>query len=96
MVKYIVKRNIHNDTVFLNRFARPISTRGMYGRISRILKRAGINSKGLGPHSFRKACATNLYIQTKDILLVRNYLNHKDAKVTQTYIEYYQCVIINY
>jgi integrase/recombinase XerC len=63
----------------------PISTRAMSAYISRILMRSGLNE--LSPHSFRKGCATWLYKETKDLLLVRNYLNHSDAKVTQTYIE---------
>ena len=37
---------------------------------------------------FSEARATNLYLRTKDLLFVRDYLNHKDAKVTQTYIDY--------
>ena len=39
------------------------------------------------PHSFRKARATELYLKTKDLLRVRDYLGHSDAKVTQTYID---------
>lgn len=41
---------------------------------------------GVTPHSFRKACASQLYHETKDLLLVRDFLGHSDAKVTQTYI----------
>lgn len=89
LVKHLGHRLRESDQLFLNRFGMPISSRGMYARAARLFKRAGLSSAGFGPHSFRKACATNLYIKTKDILMVRNYLNHKDAKVTQTYIEYY-------
>lgn len=76
-----------SDKLFVNAWGRQVSKRAMHGYIKRMLKRAGL-SQELTPHSFRKACATNLYMQFKDILLVRNYLNHQDAKVTQTYIEY--------
>ena len=58
----------------------------MYNRITNILKKCNLPEE-LTPHSFRRACATNLYIETKDLLLVRDYLNHHDAKVTQTYID---------
>ena len=51
-----------------------------------ILKKCGLPSN-LTPHSFRRACATNLYLKTRDLLLVRDYLNHHDAKVTQSYID---------
>ena len=73
--------------LFLNKFSKAISPRGMYNVIQKILTRAGLQGQGLGPHSFRKACATLLYQKTKDIIFVRDYLNHSDAKVTQTYIE---------
>jgi site-specific recombinase XerD len=88
LLKSLTSANHACGYVFVNRFGNPISTRGMYQVIKKLLKRSGLQSYGLGPHSFRKACATNMYLLTKDILLVRNYLNHKDAKVTQTYIDY--------
>ncbi len=65
---------------------RPYSTRTMYNIIKRILVRAQVES-AITPHSFRKGCATTMYHETQDLLQVRNYLNHSDAKVTQTYIE---------
>lgn len=86
--KYLANRNYRQEYLFVNRYGQPLSTRSMYTLIKRMLKSCGLTSNNLGPHSFRKACATNMYFQTKDILLVRNYLNHKDAKVTQTYIDY--------
>ncbi len=65
----------------------PVSSKTLYNRIQRLILKAKCPTEGLGPHSFRKACATRLYKKTKDLLFVRNYLNHSDAKVTQTYIE---------
>jgi integrase/recombinase XerC len=64
-----------------------LSPKAMYNYLIQLFESAGCPTQGLGPHSFRKACASNLYKKTKDLLLVRDYLNHKDAKVTQTYIE---------
>ncbi len=63
-----------------------MSHRGLHGKIKRLLKKAYLSEK-IGPHSFRKACATELYLLTKDLLFVRDYLHHSDAKVTQTYID---------
>lgn len=63
-----------------------ISTRSMYKKIMKILFRANC-PRSITPHSFRKACATNLYLKSKDLLYVRDYLNHNDAKITQTYID---------
>lgn len=86
-LEYLSYYAIHEGPLFRNSKASRVSQRYMYQYIKRML--SGLDAKdNLSPHSFRKACATNLYKKTKDILYVRNYLNHKDAKVTQTYIEY--------
>lgn len=84
-VEFLFK-DAKSDFIFTNYLGNCLSTRSMYSLIKKLLS-AGQCDKRLGPHSFRKACATNLYKKTKDILLVRDYLNHHDAKVTQTYIE---------
>jgi integrase/recombinase XerC len=64
----------------------PLSVRAMSTLIRKMIDRASV-SKEITPHSFRKACATNLYLNTKDLLYVRDYLGHSDAAVTQTYID---------
>lgn len=73
--------------VFRGRFSnRPLTRRAAYKKVKKIFKKAGL-PQNLSPHSLRKSCATRLYYQTKDLLFVRDYLGHSDAKVTQTYIE---------
>ncbi len=64
----------------------PITRRGAYKMVKRCFEKANL-PEHLSPHGLRKACATRLYQQTKDLLFVRDYLNHSDAKVTQRYIE---------
>ncbi len=76
--------------LFQNKKGGPLSAKAMYNKIIKMIERAisdnQITTK-ITPHSFRKACATELYLKSKDLLFVRDYLNHKDAKVTQTYID---------
>jgi integrase/recombinase XerC len=62
------------------------SARALYARVKKLLLHAGLPDE-LSPHSFRKACGTMLYQRTKDLLYVKDYLNHSDARVTQTYID---------
>ncbi len=83
---WLNQRPIDSEHLFARRFGRPESTRNMYNLIKRILKKCDCDME-LTPHSFRKACATELYLKKRDLLLVRDYLNHSDAKVTQTYID---------
>ncbi len=83
---YLNQTIFQTDFLFQNKAGRPYSLKTFYNQIMKIINRAQV-SEGISPHSFRKACATNLYIRTKDLLYVRDYLNHSDAKVTQTYID---------
>ena len=80
------KRRSFEGPLFTGRDKKRVSEKTMYNRITNILKKCHL-PEDLTPHSFRRACATNLYIETKDLLFVRDYLNHHDAKVTQTYID---------
>jgi integrase/recombinase XerC len=65
-----------------------LSERDLFRRVKKIMQRASlVRATTLSPHSFRKGCASYLYFKTKDLMLVRDYLNHKDAKVTQSYID---------
>jgi len=84
------ENEFHKVYLFQNKKGGPLGTKAMYNKIIKMIERAipdnQINYK-ISPHSFRKACATELYLKSKDLLYVRDYLNHKDAKVTQTYID---------
>ncbi len=83
----IHQKDVASDWLFPSKISnRPISPRSLYHFIKKLLKKSG-TPREVSPHSFRKACATNLYLETKDLLFVRDYLNHSDAKVTQTYID---------
>lgn len=84
--QYLRVRKHDSPFLFPNRDGNKISSRGMYKKIMKIFTKSEC-SADLTPHSFRKACATNLYLKKKDLLVVRDYLNHADAKVTQTYID---------
>jgi integrase/recombinase XerC len=83
---YLGQHCLIGDFLFQNKRGKAYSLKTFYNQIMKMIKRAQV-SQGVTPHSFRKACATNLYIRTKDLLYVRDYLNHSDGKVTQTYID---------
>lgn len=80
------KNRAADQWVFCSRSGAPLTPRSHYNRLKKLFQKAGLPS-GLTPHSFRKGRATQLYAETKDLLYVRDYLNHRDAKVTQTYID---------
>lgn len=83
---YLNKKRINSGPIFQNGQGKKYDIKSIYNWVLRICKKSQV-SADITPHSFRKACATYLYFQTKDLLYVRDYLNHSDAKVTQTYID---------
>jgi len=83
---YLSKKRISKGPLFQNSKGKKYDIKSVYNWVLRICHKSGV-SQDVTPHSFRKACATYLYFQTKDLLYVRDYLNHNDAKVTQTYID---------
>jgi len=51
------------------------------------LKTKGVDTSGVGTHSFRKYFATNIYVNNNyNIELVRKILQHSSISITQTYI----------
>jgi len=86
LIKLAQSRYPH-QYLFIGRQNQALSTRAMYNHLTKIIKDSNCSGENLSPHSFRKGCASLMYQKTKDLLAVRDYLNHSDAKVTQTYIE---------
>lgn len=87
---YIKENEFNKIFLFQSKTGASLSPKAMYNKIMKIIERAIPNNaiaSRITPHSFRKACATELYLKSKDLLFVRDYLNHKDAKITQTYID---------
>lgn len=87
---YVGTNEFNKIFLFQTKTGKAYSPKAMYNKIIKIIERAIPNNElttRITPHSFRKACATELYLKSKDLLYVRDYLNHKDAKITQTYID---------
>jgi integrase/recombinase XerD len=87
---YIGDNEFNKVYLFQTKAGKAYSPKAMYNKIIKIIERAIPDNQlttKITPHSFRKACATELYLKSKDLLYVRDYLNHKDAKITQTYID---------
>jgi integrase len=62
-----------------------------YGHISRKLKEyavtSGLEASDIRSHRFRRTAALRLYKETKDIMLVSNYLGHSSIQTTQIYLQ---------
>lgn len=89
--KFLIHKNssdkdLFNRFLFVNSRNEKIGERSVFNRVKKLCRASGLKSE-ISPHSFRKACATEYYLETLDLLKVRDYLNHSNALVTQTYID---------
>ena len=72
--------------LFKNRLGKPIDTSGVYQRVERCFRRAGITWGKLGPHAFRHSVATGVLENTGDLTLVSKMLGHRNITTTMQYI----------
>ncbi len=85
---YLKERNIKFNTaseyIFVNRFGKGISVRGMYDLVMKRAAKAGLSYK-LTPHTLRHSFATELLNNGADIRAVQEMLGHKSLSTTQVY-----------
>ena len=72
------------QTLFHNRFGKPLSRTGLWKIIRRRVALAGI-SKSVSPHTFRHSFATHLLEGGADLRVVQEMLGHADISTTQIY-----------
>lgn len=73
-----------DESLFVNRFGRRISTRSIQDQISKAAKAACLDGK-VTPHKFRHAFATQLLNNGADLRLVQEMLGHANLGTTQIY-----------
>jgi len=72
-----------SDYIFLSTKNSKINRSNFYTAVKNIMKKAGIDKKGL--HIYRHTCAMSLYRKSKDILVTKEKLRHSDIKTTMIY-----------
>lgn len=79
------KNDINNRYIFPSNF---LSNKKMtYSNLYRVIRILGENvEKQISPHNIRHSVATELSLNGADILEIRDFLGHADAKVTEVYI----------
>lgn len=70
------------DALFISSYRTRITAAGIRKLVAKYTKDF---DKHISPHKLRSTCATNMYKQTQDIMLVAETLGHSDVKVTKRY-----------
>lgn len=86
--KYLRQRDsrfeVKSEYIFVNKFGKGISVKGMYNLVMKRAAEAGLSYK-LSPHTLRHSFATELMNNGADIRAVQEMLGHKSLSTTQVY-----------
>ncbi len=86
--KYLHERDqkftIKSEFIFVNKFGKGISVKGMYNLVMKRAAATGLSHK-LSPHTLRHSFATELLNNGADIRAVQEMLGHKSLSTTQVY-----------
>jgi integrase/recombinase XerC len=74
-----------DEAVFLNRFGKRITGRGVEMMVEKYVLKAGISRDGLSPHKLRHTFATLLHMHGVDVLEIQALLGHASILSTQVY-----------
>ena len=81
-----LERRAESPWLFPTRAGGQVSTRYVRAMTKRVAKKAGVSEiRRVSPHSLRHTFATNLYSETKNLLMVQKALGHAFVSTTQIY-----------
>lgn len=97
LFKYINQRNRHkkivdlNEPLFLNKNGHRIGIDGVEDICNKAYELIGLGNCGYTTHTLRHTAASMIYIYvTQDILVLKNFLNHKSVSSTEIYTHIYK------
>lgn len=76
---------IDTDIIFLNKYGKPFTEKGIYMLFVSLTKKIGIYRKGLSPHKLRHTFATLMKANGADIVELQKLLGHSSLSSTQIY-----------
>lgn len=77
--------------LFLNRFGKNITPRGISQQLKSFAKRYGLNVKVVYPHSFRHLYAKNFLGKFNDIAFLADLMGHESIETTRIYLRRTAC-----
>jgi site-specific recombinase XerD len=84
--EWLFRRGITSGYIFLNRFGKRITARGIAQQLKLLAKEYGINTEVVYPHSFRHRFAKNFLERFNDLALLADLMGHESIETTRIYL----------
>ena len=83
---WLIDEKRESGYLFLNRFGKRITTRGIAQQLKNYAEKYGLNTKVVYPHSFRHRFAKNFLEKFNDISLLADLMGHESIETTRIYL----------
>lgn len=84
--KWLESNGIGSGYIFLNRFGKRITTRGIAQQLKHFAEKYELNKEVVYPHSFRHRFAKNFLEKFNDIALLADLMGHESIETTRIYL----------
>lgn len=85
-LQWLKGRNITSGYIFLNRFGKRITARGISKQLKHFADKYGLTKEVVYPHSFRHRYAKNFLEHLNDISLLADLMGHESIETTRIYL----------
>ena len=79
-------KNQNSGFIFLNKYGKRITTRGISGQLKKLAVKYGINPAVIYPHSFRHRFAKSFLERCNDIAFLADLMGHESIETTRIYL----------
>lgn len=83
---WLADKKQESGFIFLNKFGKRITTRGISGQLKTLAVRYGINPVVVYPHSFRHRFAKSFLERCNDIAFLADLMGHESIETTRIYL----------
>lgn len=84
--KWLTEKGIFSGYIFLNKYGKKITSRGIAQQLKFFAKKFSINEKVVYPHSFRHLFAKNFLEKFNDIAFLADLMGHESIETTRIYL----------
>lgn len=85
-LSWLSERNQDSGFIFLNKYGKRITTRGISGQLKKFAIKYDINPAVVYPHSFRHRFAKNFLSKCNDIAFLADLMGHESIETTRIYL----------